>query len=464
MKRNQTQRAPLLRRAAAAALACLLLPLPAFALAEEDEPAHNGFLVAMEDGGDEDALERVTEGLYLTQDEDRARLLVETGRAEYMEPNYVVSLMDGDGEAPEESGEAEEAEAADGWQHEAVRRGNAEAFGLDGSGVRIAVIDSGVDLQNGDLQGAKLLEGYDYTLQTAEMTDKTYRRHGTKVTQMIAADRNALGCTGLARGAEIVPLRCFDASGHSSIDLLAAAIRDAVTKYECDIINMSWGLSGHSEALYDAISFAHRSGAILVAAAGNIDSGFPAGTLLYPAAYDEVVGVGSVGRSLRVSSFSQRTPAVTVCAPGEGLSFFLSASRTTTDQGTSFASPCAAAELALLLQLAPALTPELCASLLSQNCLDLGDAGYDDAYGYGFLRLSPSLLLSAWTLEHGDSDALLASYGGDGRMLSLAPLSRAAGPAEPRLLAFEEAAETCAVFFLDAACAPVSGAIRLQAG
>ena len=102
---------------------------------------------------------------------------------EYIEPNYIADLFADD--------IAEE--VSDGWSYEAVHADYAAEYGLDGSGVRIAIIDSGRDLNNSDITQANVAEGYDYIAGSSEMQDDIY--HGTAVAQVIAADRNFIGVT-----------------------------------------------------------------------------------------------------------------------------------------------------------------------------------------------------------------------------------------------------------------------------
>ena len=124
--------------------------------------------------------------------------------------------------------------AEHGWSYEAVAAGTAAAYGLTGSGVRIGLIDSGVDPDNPDLQNAVIGEGYDYILGTSEMCDDIH--HGTSVAQVICGDANSLGVSGIAPDAEIIPLRCFSKSDGGDVMMLSQVIYDAVDVYHCDII------------------------------------------------------------------------------------------------------------------------------------------------------------------------------------------------------------------------------------
>lgn len=125
-----------------------------------------------------------------------------------------------------------------------------------------------------------------------DLTDST--GHGTAVYQILS---------DTAPDAQIYMLKCFenfeelssnDEEEKSDSDIEAAiiqAIYDAVDVYNADIINMSWTLNTESEDLHEAIQYAADHGVILVAAAGNLSLSTPLGSIVYPAGWDEVIGV-----------------------------------------------------------------------------------------------------------------------------------------------------------------------------
>lgn len=424
----------------------LLLPVSAFcarfsanaasdlaALAAETETAYDGYLVALADGAQESELapdgdwETVLPGVIHTDDLGLARSLLASGTAEYVETNDVVTLSD-----------TETLPVQDGWVYEAVNVAYVEELELSGAGVRIAVIDSGVDMTNEDLRCADIEEGYDYLTDSAETMRDTVG-HGTQVVQMIAADRNDKGGTGIARGATVVPLRCFSEKNGNLADIVRA-VWDAVDVYDCDVINMSWGFKGNSQTLYDAVRHAYECGCILVAAAGNVQSSDPQGTVMYPAAYDEVIGVGAVTRTMTVSDSSQQTTAVSVSAPGEAVPVWYDGEEQAVS-GTSFACPCAAAMLALARERLPSLDGAGAKQLVCERTVDRGAAGYDTAYGYGTLDVRTMLekswgycrqegddtVLSGWLNCPEDCRTVAALYEQSGRMAACAFLPQPEG-------------------------------------
>ena len=339
------------------------LPVSASCADFREDAEYDGYLVALADGAaapDAGEWEAVLPGVIRTDDLSLARKLLADGVAEYVETNDVVRLFDTD--APR---------VQDGWVYEAANAACAEELGLSGAAVRIAVIDSGVDRENGDLRCAVIEAGYDYLAESGK-TMRDDVGHGTQVVQMIAADRNDRGGTGIARGAVIVPLRCFGESDSLKAAGLARAIYEAVDKYDCDIINMSWGLKTDNRTLHEAVRYAYERGCILVAAAGNVSVGDPQGTVFYPAAYDEVIGVGAVTRTGDISAYSQQTAAVSVCAPGEAVPVWLNGEYVNT--GTSFAAPCVSAMLALARERLPSLDGAAARLLVRERAVDRGAA------------------------------------------------------------------------------------------
>lgn len=396
----------------------IALPIKAFAYLSnnESETNLNGYLVKAEidTTSTDSTLRHIAADVYYTEDETTAYKMLQNGYAEYVEPDYAVSLFSLENDMS--------------WSYEMAGGADAESLNLSGDGVRIAVIDSGVDVNNINLTGASIDVGYDYLDQIPEGRTDTVG-HGTYVSQIIAGS-GELGVVGFARKAELVPLRCFSATKGSVSDIIAA-IYDAVNVYHCDIINMSWGMKEDSAFLLEALEYAFNSGVILVAAAGNVDRNTPQGTIFYPAAYPEVIGVGSVDSSQTISETSQHTDAVFVSAPGAGISLTSLSGKLTVQSGTSFATPYITAELALLKQLNSSIDGRAAISLLRERSIDLGDEGYDTSYGHGLATITQLVgqmwyaiekndtlwKLTGWFRNENGSYVIPALYDSSGKML-----------------------------------------------
>ena len=357
--------------------------------------------------------------LYRTADEALVAELETAGLLVYAEPDYPVYLL----ELPDDPA------LTDGRQWdldmigmEWVWEQNVSGVQPDGTAVRIGVIDSGVYAEHEDLAGANLVPGINLLAEegTAERYDTSDSvGHGTFIAGTIAAvTNNGLGIAGIAPEAEIMPLKSFDSTRGNVSDILEAIY--AGVEAGCRVLNMSFGLEKQyaGQALAEAVAYAAESGVILVAAVGN-DSFDDAGEdpLLYPAAYEEVIGVGSAGSQKESSSFSYRNSSVGIVAPGEKL-YGLSHKKEDayrTGTGTSFAAAEVTAAAALALSVDPELKPVEFGALLRESAEDLGEAGYDTVYGHGLLNLSGLLELlrsGAYMLQSATGEAVVIRAGG----------------------------------------------------
>lgn len=370
---------------AALALAAVLLgpPLPA-AGAAEASAEYDGWLFRVEPdavllAADVPGVEAVSaeHGLYRAETQGAALAFAGLEGTTWIEPNYYVTLLD----TPDDPYYGQQ------WSLKAIGAEAAWGMGLSGAGVRIGVVDSGIYAEHEDLAEADILPGHNYMSENGDTTD-TFG-HGTFVAGVIAATAdNGLGVAGLAPEAELVPLKCFEGR-RSTVAAVTAAIYGGVDDYACDILNLSFGVTEDTNALRDAVEHAQERDALLVAAVGNAGTE----TLYYPAAYEGVVGVGSVGEMLEAASATQHNESVLLAAPGERvLGLGISGpSDYITGSGTSYAAPCVTAAAALLLEGKPELAAEELLHLFCDSAEDLGMEGYDTTFGHGLLSL-PTLL------------------------------------------------------------------------
>ena len=273
------------------------------------------------------------------------------------------------------------------WYFEVLNAGDDILDAADGSGVRIAVLDTGIYPEHEDFADADIEKGYNYLDDNTDTTDTN--GHGTLISGIICAgSENGIGIRGLADGVTIIPLKCFDGET-TKISCVAEAIYDAADVYDCDIILMSWATDTDSETLHDAVSYAAAAGVFLVAPSGNAGGEED----LYPAAYDEVISAAALNIWNERASFSQANDGVTLCVPavsiyGPGIS---SEDEYVSESGTSYGSAIAAAAAALALSLDEDLTQDEFIQLISDTSEDLGEEGYDPEYGYGLLNMEALL-------------------------------------------------------------------------
>ena len=236
-----------------------------------------------------------------------------------------------------------------------------------GDGVRVAVVDSGVDDTHPELAGA-VVARYNAVDGSATVTDQA--GHGTAVASVIAAETTeatdtggpvGTGMAGAASGADVLAVKVEDAQGDIWSDAVAEGIRWAVAN-DADVINLSLGGADPDPLTRDAVAAARAAGVVVVAAAGNT----PTTVQEYPAAYPGVVSVGATtADGTSRTSFSTYGSWVSLGAPGEDVLAAVPVATDTSDgtadgyevvAGTSFSSPLVAAEAALVLGRNPRLS------------------------------------------------------------------------------------------------------------
>lgn len=294
---------------------------------------------------------------------------IDAGVVEYYEPNYEVELF----AAPNDEQYIKQK------FHKSICSQKAWDIETYGNDVNIAIIDSGC-FSHADII-SNLSEGYNYLSNDTNTSDTV--GHGTHISGMVGAEMNDIGVVGIANRANIIPLKCFDVGVTTKVATIVDAIYDAVDKYDCDIINMSWGVSNNSKALSEAVTYAAQKGVIMIAAVGNGGGS----DLAYPAAYDSVIGVGSVDDDMNHSQSSRHNTSVFVVAPGENIFSIDNNGGYSSDSGTSFSAPMVTALSAIALNIDSGLTVDVLKKNLEACSIDLGIVGYDEYYGYGMINI-----------------------------------------------------------------------------
>ncbi|HEX2774673.1 MAG TPA: type VII secretion-associated serine protease mycosin [Micromonosporaceae bacterium] len=257
-----------------------------------------------------------------------------------------------------------------------------------GVNVTVAVIDSGVDARHPQLAG-RVLAGRDYLDGRDARIDCA--AHGTAVASIIAArPREGAGPRGLAPDATILPVRVSELEiieGEQSGRTVAAAqfaqsIRWAVD-HGADVLNLSVVLYRDDPAVRRAVAYAIAKDVVVVAAAGNLHE--RSDPVPYPAAYDGVIGVGSIGPDGTRSSFSQVGPYVDLVAPGGDVDAAAPVGGHQKANGTSYAAPFVSATAALIREYRPDLpAAQVAARILATT--DPAPGGKPTAYGAGVLN------------------------------------------------------------------------------
>ena len=218
--------------------------------------------------------------------------------------------------------------------------------GATGEGVIVAVIDTGVDLDHAEFQG-RMTAGYDFVDNDTIADDGN--GHGTHVAGTIAGDDDDnFGISGVAPDALIMPIRVLNNNGNGYTSDIIEGITWAVDN-GADVVNLSLGGGGYSQAMDDAIEYASNRGTVVVMASGNSAGNSPD----YPAAHavDHGIAVGAVDQNRNMANFSNLAGNTTldyVTAPGVNIYSSVPNGQYSTFSGTSMATPHVAGVVALL--------------------------------------------------------------------------------------------------------------------
>jgi subtilisin family serine protease len=293
-----------------------------------------------------------------------------------------------------------------GWAYTSTGLEALHNDGLDGSGVQVAVIDTGIDPSHPALRDARIVAWKDVPDGKADPYDLD--GHGTYVAGLVAGHSPMRGG---APGVDLIVVKVFDAETRSTDAWVADGIRFAVAS-GADVIGLSLGgdsfpiLGTETE---DAARSATSRGVLVVAAAGN--EGPDNADVSSPANVASVIAVAAVDRSRHVADFSSRGAASSglplglggtrtypdqkpeVAAPGVGVVGPYPDGRYVTADGTSAAVPFVVSALALMIEAHPAARPTDADGVtevkrwLADSASDVPGAQspHDRAAGYGLL-------------------------------------------------------------------------------
>lgn len=279
-----------------------------------------------------------------------------------------------------------------------------------GEGVRIAVIDTGVDGSHQDLEGA-VVGGTDVSGGGAPDGQKglgAEPEHGTLVASVAAGRGNVspggrddaapggpAGIVGVAPDAEVLAVSTWLGNETPQVRSVDEQIPDAVrwaVDNGADIINMSVGSSSTSwpESWDDAFLHAEENDVLVIASAGNRGSGLvQAGA---PATIPGVLTVGGVGRAGEASwESSSQGISIAVAGPSEDMVGAIPGDRYATWSGTSASAPVVAGTAALIKAKWPGMSSAQIANRIVSTARDTGAPGKDPIYGYGVLDVEAAL-------------------------------------------------------------------------
>lgn len=262
------------------------------------------------------------------------------------------------------------------WGPVKTRSPQAWDLSVGAPSVVVAVLDTGIDFTQPDLQG-KTVAGWDVVNNDSDPTDDN--GHGTNTAGIVsAATNNATGVAAYCWTCAIMPVKVLGSNGSGSMSNVAAGVTWA-TDHGARVINMSLGGTTDSSTLASAVSYAHSHGVVIVAAAGN----YGTTSKVYPAAEPYVIGVAATDSTDTLYTWSTYGSWVKLAAPGCNLTTGRS-SWYGTFCGTSSSAPAVAGIAGLAAAYAPGATNTQIEGALESTAVNIGSVvayGRIDAYG-----------------------------------------------------------------------------------
>lgn len=290
-------------------------------------------------------------------------------------------------------------EYLDSWGVSRIGADLAAQAGFAGAGIKVAVLDTGIDYNHPDLKD-NYRGGYNFVYDNDDPFDDSMSAyvptgHGTHVAGIIGARNNGTGVVGVAPEVSLYAVKVLNAGLAGDVSDIIAGIEWAINN-NVQIISMSIGSNLYSEALREACDRAAQAGIILVAAAGNFNNS----SIEYPAAFDSVIAVTAT-RPDDTRPLYNYGPQMELAAPGVGIKSTVPGGGYGYLTGTSQAAPHVAGVAALLL--ASGITDtngngtvaDEVRQRLAGTARDLGDPGWDAAFGYGLVDAARALGVSA---------------------------------------------------------------------
>ena len=258
-----------------------------------------------------------------------------------------------------------------------------------GKGVKVAVIDSGVNPGTPSLKGQVLVDEVPKAVSYHVTQD--YTGHGTSMAELIAGTGAGGGLKGLAPGAKIVPYRIVavglkDEAERKKTSTSAMAIR-AAADTDAKIISMSYGNPASDPDEEAAIKYAQSKGKLMIAGTGNNAERF--NLIGYPAAYPFVVGVAAADKTGKVGKFSEHGNYVDLAAPGLGVPTWCDETFQSycNGEGTSMSTAITSASAALIWSAHPDWTAnQVLGSLIDTAGRDWPKNHPSNYLGYGLIR------------------------------------------------------------------------------
>jgi len=269
-----------------------------------------------------------------------------------------------------------------------------------GQGVRVAILDTGIDLDHPDLHVAG-----DVTFVPGTNSGDDDNGHGTLVAGIVAARDKGYGIVGIAPEVELYAVKVLDKKGVGTVSSIRRGIEWAIAN-DMQVINMSFGVAAKlGQEFSSALKEAYRAGIVIVAAAGNEGTVDGEGdTMWTPASYKQVIAVGAIDEAGNRYSSSSTGATLELVAPGVKIHTTRMGGGYATLNATSAASPHVAGVAALLIACGITDNTEV-RQILQETADDLGTPGWDSQYGHGLVNATEALARAAlYTAAAGNED------------------------------------------------------------
>ena len=303
------------------------------------------------------------------------------------------------------------------WALKAMQIDKLRDLGFTGDGIRIGLIDTGVDLNKGNFDKRRFVAWKDLINGKENFYDDN--GHGTFIAGLLFSKRSLLGgMEGICSGCDVIVVKAVSSTGMTNDSLLAEAI-DFCIKSKADIILLSLyknqdNIEIGEKSIEECIE-AMEKGIFVVAPAGD-DGINDDGDVFELSGIDGVISVGSINRNLYISAFSSRGNQAEVLgkhgervdpnkkpelvAPGEGIRSIFGGGYVQ-KSGTSISASLVAGSIALLLEAYPDLKEmgedgiALLKYVLAKTAKKIGsedlysgeDLKHNDRYGYGLIQV-----------------------------------------------------------------------------
>lgn len=226
-------------------------------------------------------------------------------------------------------------------------RANLAWLQTQGTAVRVAVMDTGIDLDHPDL--FENIKGHINIIKPKKSGDDD-SGHGTHVAGIVAAVDNAIGVIGVGPEIDLYAVKILDKKGRGRLSDLIDAL-DWCIDNDIQVINLSLGSLQDNPSFHEAVKNAYQAGITLIAAAGNY--GQTGGVISFPARYPETIAVSSVDQYGNMDPFSSYGAEIDLTAPGVDVWSTLNDGLYMLMSGTSMAAPHVTGTVALILSTLP---------------------------------------------------------------------------------------------------------------